>query len=1084
MLKMMDCDRKQKLAWAIGLSLVLGETALTVPGYANAALDTIRGQTLTKTDWQIGKPTYITDSTITADSVSFKDQTCLSDNTGIMGNTDWRNFTNQVAPFQLDYNTSLTANKGVEISTIQVGVGVQKETTTQLITGAFAMTGAFLATPTLEIHDISTAKGNQNLHLSGFYADGNQEDVNSGGKIIDNTIKADTIYLHNISTDSAQFLTGAYMGSMDWKPFTDGGKNNLIIENIQNTANATFVDSQTGAATGTLVYGLANDLLGSYDLINPTNPETNYNIPFTVTGNTIIRNVSASQGSAIGTVATNETTVDTAHNTIHFHNLDISDIHGSDMSIGLYGGTAEIQADSANINMTGKNNEYAGLYTASVPDFKTDTVKEFAVAGPFIGNIHLDNAEGTYTINGNILADQGNHMLQTVYAYNMYKAYEEEALNQPGLSDEEKEAIRQELNPYLQSFEDALAEEKKHPTGSINLGGHLALYGDVYAKNGGILNLHLTKGSIFEGQADSYTEFDAAGSLTHRKVDIRTSLNDTAFGRMNGWQTYEDAMYQRYGVPRLTEGTINITMDPGSTWITQGKSFITSLDFNGGGLVDTRKGHGVSVNMEKLTGNGGTFLMDFSQDHAKSDMLYIKDISGAGTQNIEGFLLPGTQANNLKGLRFATTGGDDYKRGTDKFTVSLFPGQGVNNVKLVVKNEKFDPDATAINESFNGGKDGTGTYKPGNDYITAVFSGKSYTHKVPDMDKVAKAISNGETYMDDKGEFLPEYMKDETVENPVKEGTNWYVDALVSAPSDSAKVIKKSSQLAYTNTIYGITTDTLEKRMGEARYSEPGDGMWGRVRYDGLGRTNLYRANDTMTELGYDWKRKEGTDGKQIQGAAVDYMNGKGEFRGITGSNESKRLGLWFYNTWLGNKGHYTDLVAKAGRLSNKFDLYQPGLPKDHGDYRNNYYSLSFEYGRKKELGHQWYVEPQAQVQYTRLSGADYTTSQGSRVRLDGVDSFIGRAGFRLGRELDDRNTLYVNGNVYHEFAGSQGMHASDLTGDMDVTGYNRATWYELGLGLSSKVGHNAYAHMSFDRQFGNGIEHSYSLQAGVDWKF
>jgi len=46
-----------------------------------------------------------------------------------------------------------------------------------------------------------------------------------------------------------------------------------------------------------------------------------------------------------------------------------------------------------------------------------------------------------------------------------------------------------------------------------------------------------------------------------------------------------------YGVPRLDAGTINLTMDPGSKWQTRGKSFITSLDFNHGGLVDTRKGH-------------------------------------------------------------------------------------------------------------------------------------------------------------------------------------------------------------------------------------------------------------------------------------------------------------------------------------------------------------------------------------------------------------------------------------------------------------------------------------------------------------
>lgn len=146
-------------------------------------------------------------------------------------------------------------------------------------------------------------------------------------------------------------------------------------------------------------------------------------------------------------------------------------------------------------------------------------------------------------------------------------------------------------------------------------------------------------------------------------------------------------------------------------------------------------------------------------------------------------------------------------------------------MSLVVKNEKFDPTATAVNESFNGGKNGMGTYKPGNDYVTAAFSGKKYTHKVPDMTKVMQAMQTGETYLDDKGNFLPEYMKEETIENPVKEGTNWYIDTAVTTPSDSGKIIKKSSQLDYTNAIYGIYTDNLNKRLGEARYSADGDGL-------------------------------------------------------------------------------------------------------------------------------------------------------------------------------------------------------------------------------------------------------------------
>lgn len=71
-------------------------------------------------------------------------------------------------------------------------------------------------------------------------------------------------------------------------------------------------------------------------------------------------------------------------------------------------------------------------------------------------------------------------------------------------------------------------------------------------------------------------------------MDITDSLNDTALGKQKHWKLGEDKLYQAYGVPRLTAGTINITMDPGSIWATRGKSFINTLNFKNGGLVDMR----------------------------------------------------------------------------------------------------------------------------------------------------------------------------------------------------------------------------------------------------------------------------------------------------------------------------------------------------------------------------------------------------------------------------------------------------------------------------------------------------------------
>lgn len=569
-------------------------------------------------------------------------------------------------------------------------------------------------------------------------------------------------------------------------------------------------------------------------------------------------------------------------------------------------------------------------------------------------------------------------------------------------------------------------------------------------------------------------------------LHVSSDLNKSALGRLYNWKSAEDQAYAYYGVPRLNSGTINLTMDPGSTWQTRGKSFLSSLNFNGGGLVDTRKGHGVSVTIGKLTGEGGTFLMDFSKDAAKSDMLYVKDLSQSGVQHIQAYLLPDTKPEDLKGLRFATTGGDDYKRDpAAKFDVSLAKDQGINNITLKVKNEKFDPHDVAANEKWNGGKNGVGTYKPGNDYVTATFSGQDFTKKVPDQEKIIEAaLIEGNKTTDEKGNLLQEYLKEVTLESLAKEGTNWFVDEAVVTPSDSGKVIKKSMQLNYMNAIYGIYTDSLEKRLGEARYSGDGDGLWARVRHDRVGRDSLYEASNTMTELGFDWRNDLTTFGRHIQGAALDYMDGSADYKEVTGSSDSKRYGLWFYDTRLGDKGHYTDLVAKYGRLQNKYTLYPEMGDTVKGNYHHDYWSLSFEYGRKKPLASDWFIEPQAQLQYTYLSSASYRTSQGTQVDLAGTDSLISRLGFRLGRDISDRTSFYITGDFFHEFLGDQDVSAWDRTGRMDVTGHNDGSWYNAGLGFTTRVGKNSYAYASFDRSFGPHVDRTWTLEAGVNFRF
>ena len=836
----------------------------------------------------------------------------------------------------------LVANEGVNISNINF-----HDTTSTGEKHGLYVFGATVEAPTIRVDNLTT---DSTEALAGLVAG---TDVGYG--MNKETLKADSIYVGYVKSDTSKYVYGSLLQGALWQSFHEGQDNNLTIENI------------TGGADNAIVGGI------EVQFANSTMSDCSYDI----TGDTVISNINSTQGSAYGIMAKGSSTGSEAAY-MHLNNLKISDIHGKDLSVGICGHVGDIIVDNADINMTGKDG-YNGLYAEPVADAEKAAVNSFAVSGSLVGNIKLDNAEGSYNIQGDILADRFN------------------------LDKQVEVAIKQLEDP----------------------------------------------------------------------------------------KTLEQLEMQ--GLPIVGAGKIDISMKDDSIWKAHGKSFVDTLNFKDGGLVDMHAEDGSSITAGKVTGNG-TFIMNLSNNADKSDMLYVKDFSEAGVQTIQANLKDGLKPEDLKGMRFATTGGDDYKRNpNEKFKVVLYKNQGVNDVTYKVsneafnvKNEKFDPEATETNEKFNGGKDGAGTYKPGNDYITAIFSGQSFTRETVDFEKIQQDVKNGtiedwDDLYDENGKFLPQYIKKEIIENPVKEGTNWYLDTAVNTTSNSGNIIKNAAALDYAN---AVTTDTLNKRLGEARYSNEGDGMWARVRHDRFGKTNRYEGKNTMTELGYDWKRCDTSYGKHMQGAAVNYTTGSADYKGVTGESSTKRYGLSFYDTQLRETGHYLDTVAKFGRVSNKFTLEQEDENNVNADYHNNYYALSFEYGRKNPLENNWYVEPQAQLQYTYLASTDYRTSQSTDVQLSGTDSLIGRVGFRIGRELDDKTAFYVDANAYHEFLGNQDILASDRTGIMNATTHNDGIWYEAGVGISGKLNKNTNGFVQFTKGFGSDVEHTWSFEGGLNFTF
>ncbi len=587
----------------------------------------------------------------------------------------------------------------------------------------------------------------------------------------------------------------------------------------------------------------------------------------------------------------------------------------------------------------------------------------------------------------------------------------------------------------------------------------IAITGNLLAGNTGKLTVDLGNGGSLTGRADDYGD----ASTEH------ITLYNPAFSSNI-----------------IQGGDVTLNMGDDSKWNVQGQSWITNVNTNGNVTIDLTNAQNEYENynshaltIRNLNGDAN-IKMNLDGERSQSDMLYIGQ--GSGEYNIELAELVTVEdmyANlddntKFSGLRFATVG-----KGSDvKFNVTA-KGQGFNNVVYTVDTDVYGSAVSEHeNDAYNGGDDTT-LYKPGNDAVNDLLNG-SQTESAESG--VATLAANDIMLLADEAETVNE--------NEDNHLNYKLVDMKADGLTDAGKTMLNMSRANYSNAIY---MDRLNKRLGEARYinddPEEDEGMWVRIRHDRIGKEDAFRSQNTMYELGYD-KRQECDNGKRRVGFAVDYMHGDTGYSDIAGKGEIDRYGLWLYDTWTGNKGHYVDYVAKWGHLQNDFEVYNMGdNEKVTGDYSNNVFSISAEYGRKKDMGNDWYIEPQAQLQLARVTGADYVTSQGTKVSVDGINSLIGRAGFRLGKDFGEekQSTVYFKADVLHEFLGDQTIRALDGTtgGDWQSVDYeNKGTWYDIGIGYAAMLSQSTYAFIDLEQSFGNDNDDTYQINAGVRWTF
>ncbi|RGZ21692.1 autotransporter outer membrane beta-barrel domain-containing protein [Veillonella sp. AM51-8BH] len=271
---------------------------------------------------------------------------------------------------------------------------------------------------------------------------------------------------------------------------------------------------------------------------------------------------------------------------------------------------------------------------------------------------------------------------------------------------------------------------------------------------------------------------------------------------------------------------------------------------------------------------------------------------------------------------------------------------------------------------------------------------------------------------------------------------------------------------------------TLADDMYRPRVLQQGEptGIWARIgggkySYSGSG---IDTATDyTRIQGGYDAKISRGW----TIGGQVSYLRGSEDYV-FDGSGKVKSFSVGAYGLKDLGKDQYVHVETQVGRVSNDFTARNEIGEAMSGDTKSNAYSIGVRYGKTLKYDNGFYVEPQAQLNFTHFGGRNFNVDNVS-VNQSAVNSTSGKIGLELGKQFGNGN-LYTRFAAGHAFTGNvktafASGSVAKLT-EQDLKG----TWTELAFG--GRYGFNSNNSVFAD--VATGLSGDYQADWGVNAGF
>ena len=275
---------------------------------------------------------------------------------------------------------------------------------------------------------------------------------------------------------------------------------------------------------------------------------------------------------------------------------------------------------------------------------------------------------------------------------------------------------------------------------------------------------------------------------------------------------------------------------------------------------------------------------------------------------------------------------------------------------------------------------------------------------------------------------------------------------------------------------------TLADDMYRPRVLQQGEptGIWARIgggkySYSGSG---IDTATDyTRIQGGYDAKISRGW----TVGGQVSYLRGSEDYV-FDGSGKVKSFSVGAYGLKDLGKDQYVHVETQVGRVSNDFTARNEIGEAMSGDTKSNAYSIGVRYGKTLKYANGFYVEPQAQLNFTHFGGRNFNVGN-VFVNQSSVNSTSGKIGLELGKQ-------FGNGNLYTRFAAGHAFTGNVKTAfasgsvvkltEQDLKG----TWTELAFG--GRYGFNSNNSVFADVATGlsGDLQADWGVNAGFTHKF